>query len=119
MGGDAGASEVIVLRLYGQLADHGDSVVVPFLLPDAPVVAWWPGTPAGPARRRTRSARWRSAGSPTRRHADSPCARIELLGEAVTSPGDTDLAWSRITLWRGLLAAAFDQPPYEPVTAGP
>jgi glucose-6-phosphate dehydrogenase assembly protein OpcA len=32
-------------------------------------------------------------------------------------PGDTDLAWSRITLWRGLLAAAFDQPPYEPVTS--
>src|SRR5204863_2218841 len=45
VGGDAGASEVIVLRLYGQLAEHGDSVVVPFLLPDAPVVAWWPGTP--------------------------------------------------------------------------
>jgi glucose-6-phosphate dehydrogenase assembly protein OpcA len=33
-------------------------------------------------------------------------------------PGDTDLAWSRITLWRGLLAAAFDQPPYDPVTSG-
>jgi glucose-6-phosphate dehydrogenase assembly protein OpcA len=33
-------------------------------------------------------------------------------------PGDTDLAWSRITLWRGLLAAAFDQPPHDPVTAG-
>jgi glucose-6-phosphate dehydrogenase assembly protein OpcA len=30
-------------------------------------------------------------------------------------PGDTDLAWTRITLWRGLLAAALDQPPYEPV----
>jgi glucose-6-phosphate dehydrogenase assembly protein OpcA len=33
-------------------------------------------------------------------------------------PGDTDLAWSRVTLWRGLLTAALDQPPYEPVTAG-
>src|SRR5450755_518066 len=43
VGGDAGASEVIVLRLYGPLADHGDSVAVPFLLPDAPIVAWWPG----------------------------------------------------------------------------
>src|SRR3954451_7600109 len=43
VGGDAGASEVISLRLYGPLADHGDSVVVPFLLPDAPVVVWWPG----------------------------------------------------------------------------
>ena len=30
--------------------------------------------------------------------------------------GDTDLAWSRITYWRALLASALDQPPYEPVT---
>lgn len=42
MFGDAGASEVVVLRLYGPLADHADAVVVPFLLPDIPVVAWWP-----------------------------------------------------------------------------
>jgi glucose-6-phosphate dehydrogenase assembly protein OpcA len=31
-------------------------------------------------------------------------------------PGDSDLAWARVTLWRGLIAAALDQPPYEPVT---
>ena len=42
VGGDAGASEVVVLRLYGALADHGRSVVIPLLLPDSPVVAWWP-----------------------------------------------------------------------------
>ena len=60
VGGDAGASEVIVLRLYGPLADHGGSVVVPLLLPDAPVVAWWPGEPPERAVPRTRSAAWRS-----------------------------------------------------------
>jgi glucose-6-phosphate dehydrogenase assembly protein OpcA len=50
VGGDAGASEVLVLRLYGPLADHGDSVVIPLLLPDCPVVAWWPGqAPTVPA----------------------------------------------------------------------
>ncbi|MEP6562703.1 MAG: glucose-6-phosphate dehydrogenase assembly protein OpcA, partial [Nakamurella sp.] len=42
VGGDAGASEVVVLRLYGVLVDHGASVVVPLLLADAPVVVWWP-----------------------------------------------------------------------------
>jgi glucose-6-phosphate dehydrogenase assembly protein OpcA len=31
--------------------------------------------------------------------------------------GDTDLAWTRLTLWRGLLAAALDQPPFEKVTS--
>jgi len=32
-------------------------------------------------------------------------------------PGDSRLAWTRITLWRGLLAAALDHHP-QPVLAG-
>jgi len=113
VGGDAGASEVIVLRLYGQLADHGDSVLLPFLLPDAPIVAWWPGTaPANPsadpigrmAQRRVTDA----AATPR------PIKSLEQRTQFHV-PGDTDLAWSRTTLWRGLLAAALDQPPFEPV----
>ena len=45
VGGDAGASDVIVLRGYGPLAadEPGAGMVMPLLLPDAPVVAWWPG----------------------------------------------------------------------------
>ena len=42
IGGDAGASEVVVLRLYGSLAAHGRAVVTPLLLADSPIVAWWP-----------------------------------------------------------------------------
>jgi glucose-6-phosphate dehydrogenase assembly protein OpcA len=113
VGGDAGASEVIVLRLYGPLADHGDSVVVPFLLPDAPIVVWWPSeAPDVPAedpigrmaqRRITDASKSRQPGRALQQRA------------LRHSPGDTDLAWSRITLWRGLLAAALDEPPYEPV----
>jgi glucose-6-phosphate dehydrogenase assembly protein OpcA len=115
IGGDAGASEVIVLRLYGQLSDHGDSVVVPFLLPDAPVVAWWPGVPpenpaldpiGAMAQRRITDAA--ATAKPMKALEHSAQAHVQ---------GDTDLAWSRITLWRGLLAAAFDQPPHEPVSA--
>ncbi len=50
VGADAGAGEVVVLRLNGELADHASSVVLPFLLPDTPVVAWWPvDAPAVPA----------------------------------------------------------------------
>lgn len=114
VGGDAGASEVIVLRMYGPLADEGASVTVPLLLPDAPVVAWWPGEPPEvPAkdpigelaqRRITDSA---AARSPLRSLAQRRRSYVE---------GDTDLAWSRVTLWRGLLAAALDLPPFEPVT---
>src|SRR5690349_20634430 len=114
VGGDAGASEVIVLRLYGPLAEHGSSLIVPLLLPDAPVVVWWPGVaPDVPATDRIgRMATRRITDSA---QAKSPVRALTQLS-AATAPGDTDLAWSRITRWRALLAAALDQPPYEPVT---
>ncbi len=115
VGGDAGASEVIVLRLYGPLSEHGDSVVVPLLLPDAPVVAWWPCTPPDSS---SEDAIGHMA---QRRITDSTQARSplkSLLQRAARHvPGDTDLAWTRTTLWRALLAAALDEPPYEPVTS--
>ena len=49
VGGDAGASEVIVLRACGDAALDEESLVMGLLLPDAPVVTWWPGiAPAVP-----------------------------------------------------------------------
>lgn len=115
VGGDAGASEVVVLRLYGPLADHGRAVVTPLLLADSPIVVWWPdaapkdpaGDPVGAMAQRRITDAARTPGTPK--------AVLRRLGEAY-SPGDTDLAWSRVTLWRALLAAALDQPPFEPVT---
>ena len=114
LGGDAGASEIVVLRLYGTLANHGASVVVPLLLPDSPIVAWWPGEApddvstddiGGMAQRRiTDAAEHRNPQRVLKRRA------------ATYEPGDTDLSWTRVTRWRGLLAAALDQPPYEQVT---
>lgn len=115
VGGDAGASEVIVTRLYGALAGHGENVVVPLLLPDSPVVAWWPKDApldvAGSAIGQMAQRRITDAG-------EAHNVRAELKRRADTyQPGDTDLAWTRVTLWRGLLAAALDQPPYLPVVA--
>ncbi len=114
VGGDAGASEIVVMRLYGPLAGQGQSVVTPFLLPDSPVVAWWPRE--APADLRADPI----AAMATRRitdAAESPRPGVMLARLAETyRPGDTDLAWTRVTLWRGLLAAALDGPPYEPVT---
>ncbi len=116
LGGDAGASEVVVLRLYGKLANHGRAVVTPLLLADSPIVAWWPthgpsrpsADPVGAMaqRRVTDSAQSSSA----------PRSVLRRLAAGYVD-GDTDLAWSRITLWRGLLAAALDQPPYDQVTS--
>ena len=113
VGGDAGASEVVVLRLYGALASHGDSVLVPLLLPDSPVVAWWPkGAPLNVAESAVGQMAQRRITDAA--EASDPQAEMKRRADNY-QPGDTDLAWTRITLWRGLLAAALDQPPYEPV----
>ncbi|WP_329458426.1 glucose-6-phosphate dehydrogenase assembly protein OpcA [Streptomyces sp. NBC_01497] len=107
VGEDAGIGETVILRLYGEVIDHAQSVVLPLLLPDAPVVAWWPvNSPPSPAKDPLGAlAQRRVTDSYT---AQSP---VEELKEraAVYTPGDTDLAWSRITPWRSMLAAALDQ----------
>jgi len=114
VGGDAGASEVIVLRLYGPLAEHGNSLIVPLLLPDAPIVVWWSG-PAPDVPSQDKIGRMAARRITDAAQAKSPVRELIKLS-TVTAPGDTDLAWSRITRWRALLAAALDQPPFESVT---
>lgn len=116
LGGDAGASEIVVLRLYGQLAAHGPSVVVPLLLPDSPIVAWWPGEAPDDVARDPIGA---MAGRRITDAAQHRNPRLMLRKRATTyAPGDSDLAWTRVTNWRGLLAAALDQPPFEQITGG-
>lgn len=116
IGGDAGASEVVVLRLYGPLASHGQSVVMPLLLADSPIVAWWPvQAPKNPAADLIGAMAQRRI-TDSSRTSGAPRTILRRLADAY-APGDTDLAWSRVTIWRGLLAAALDQPPFERVTA--
>ncbi len=115
VGGDAGASEVVVLRLYGPLVDHGASVVVPLLLADAPVVAWWPGdAPDVPAEDPIGQLAQRRITDALA--AKRPVAQLAKRRDSYR-PGDTDLAWTRLTRWRGLLASTLDQPPHDKVTA--
>jgi len=45
IGGRLGPGEAVVMRMYGRLALHAESVVLPLLAPDAPVVTWWYGDP--------------------------------------------------------------------------
>jgi glucose-6-phosphate dehydrogenase assembly protein OpcA len=115
VGSDSGAGEVVVLRLSGPLAGHNSSVVVPFLLPDIPVVAWWPDVaPAVPAQDPLGQLAIRRITDATNGADPLACIKSRLPGY---TPGDTDLAWSRITYWRALLASAIDQPPHEPITS--
>ncbi|WP_030182304.1 glucose-6-phosphate dehydrogenase assembly protein OpcA [Streptomyces sp. NRRL S-813] len=107
VGADAGTGETVVLRLYGEVCDHAQSVVLPLLLPDAPVVVWWPvNGPLDPANDPLGALAQRRV---TDTYAcEDPLRELAARAEAY-SPGDTDLAWTRITPWRSMLAAALDQ----------
>jgi glucose-6-phosphate dehydrogenase assembly protein OpcA len=107
VGSDSGTGETVLLRLHGELAAHAESVVLPLLLPDAPVVVWWPeDAPENPAEHplgRLAQRRITDASA-----AEDPVAALEVRA-ASYAPGDTDLAWTRVTPWRSMLAAALDQ----------
>jgi glucose-6-phosphate dehydrogenase assembly protein OpcA len=100
--------QTVLLRIQGELNEHVDSVITPLLVPDTPVVIWWPGrAPEAPAadplgvlgqRRITDAAA-----------DEEPRERLLYLA-AGYRPGDTDLAWARTTNWRSLLAATLDRP---------
>lgn len=106
IGGQLGPCEAVVLRMYGRLALHAESVVLPLLAPDAPVVTWWHTAPPDVI-----------AHDPLGVLADRRITDCSLAGDPVAAlvqrgvdyaTGDTDLAWTRITPWRAQLAAAFD-----------
>lgn len=108
-----GAGEVVVLRLSGPLSGHYASVVIPFLLPDIPVVVWWPGVaPAVPAQDPLGKLAIRRITDAT--NAEDPLSAIKSRLPGYTA-GDTDLAWARITYWRALLTSAVDQKPHEEI----
>ena len=106
--GEGAPGQTVLLRMYGPMGRHADSVVMPLLVPDTPVVTWWPrrgpsapsGDPLGMlAQRRVTDA----AAAP------EPAEALAALA-AGYRPGDTDLSWTRATTWRSVLAATLDQP---------
>jgi glucose-6-phosphate dehydrogenase assembly protein OpcA len=114
--GSGWTGETALIRLTGEVTRHPESVVLPLLLPDSPVVVWWPTkAPADPAadplgRLAKRRITDCAAASPGR-------SRAMLHQCRAYAPGNTDLAWTRITPWRALLAAALDQNPGKVLSA--
>lgn len=115
IGGRLGPGEAVVMRMYGRLALHAESVVLPLLAPDAPVVTWWNGEPPH-----------RIATDPLGVFADRRVTDCSLAPDPLAAlheravdyaPGDSDLGWTRTTLWRALCASAFDSA-VGPVRAG-
>jgi glucose-6-phosphate dehydrogenase assembly protein OpcA len=106
--GQGWTGETAVIRLRGEVVKHPESVVLPLLLPDSPVAIWWAGNapmdPAGDPLGALAQRRITDAAAMTRgkqRAMQTLCAAY--------APGNTDLAWTRLTPWRALLAASLDQ----------
>ncbi|MSS46560.1 glucose-6-phosphate dehydrogenase assembly protein OpcA [Cutibacterium sp. WCA-380-WT-3A] len=107
--GEGTPGDVIVLRFSGAMANHPASVILPLLLPDSPVIAWWPYS--GPADLATDPIGALADRRITDSAADNdPCKALVRRATHLTE-GDSDLCWARTTGWRALAAAALDQHP--------
>lgn len=106
VGGRLGPCEAVIMQMHGRLALHAESVIMPLLAPDVPVVTYWHGPPP-------ESLAFDPLGVVAERRI-TDVAQTADPAQALTlrakdyAPGDTDLAWTRLTPWRSLIAGAFD-----------
>ena len=112
-GSDAGAGEIIVLRPRGGLVRHADTLVIPLLVPDAPVVHGG------------RTSARESVEGPARLHGQQPHHRRDALLEPAAHDGRS--APQPLRQGRGhvvdtpdrmacMIASMLDQPPHLPVS---
>lgn len=114
------STEVIAIELGGDIDQHAESVLLPLLLPELPVVIWWP--------KRCPDQPWDCdfRGLSSRLIVDSMALpdsldRVHRLA-ANHHPGITDLSWTRLTKWRAMLLASLDHtrsPVTSAAVAGP
>lgn len=105
--------EEVRLSLGGRRCEHADSLVIPLLLADLPVVVWYPS--ALPARDDPLlasadavlvDARWAGEDEEA-----APVALPALVELGLRHPL-VDLSWKRLTPWRELLADLFEAEPF-------
>ncbi|MCW2582819.1 MAG: opcA [Klenkia sp.] len=106
IGGRLGPGEAVVMRMYGRLGLHAESVVLPLLAADAPVVTWWHADPPD-------EIETDALGVVANRRVTDSAMAADGLGALRDrardfAPGDTDLAWTRSTPWRANLASTLD-----------
>lgn len=109
VGRDAGAGEIIIVTTGPESLAQLDTLVTPLLLPDAPIVTWWPTNPPS-------SPINDILGGMSQRRITDAAAQdnaLDVMQRLRTgyAKGDSDLSWARITRWRGLLASAYEVPP--------
>ena len=93
------------LWVRGEAADHLDSIVEPFTLPDLPVVVWYPASL--PPVSEPLLAKATSVLVDTK-EAQDVAGLIALAGRRAI----VDLSWMRLRPWREMVAALFDPPDF-------
>lgn len=114
VGRGAGASDIVVLHGRGDVGGP-ETLIAPLLLPDSPIVVWWPTEPPkAPSQDPLgRLAHRRITDS---RGTQNPIERLKELAQQHV-PGDSDLSWSGVTIWRSLVVLAAGEPPVTPITS--
>ncbi len=100
--------ETAIIRLEGEVVKHADSVVLPLLLPDSPVAIWWPHDPPDDPAADPLGALAKRRITDSAEVTKGKTAALAVQCASYVA-GNTDLAWTRITPWRALLAASLDQ----------
>ncbi len=109
--------EQITIVGTGQAADGLWSMVLPLLVPDLPVVLWWPGDPCIHEALFDRLLETADRLIVDSRAFIDPGATFTRLAQLVGTGHKvafSDLSWSRLNTWRLNMAEFFDQPEFLP-----
>jgi glucose-6-phosphate dehydrogenase assembly protein OpcA len=114
--------EQITIEARGAAVDRVAGTLLPLLVPDVPVMLWWPrGEPVGDPRflRFADIVNRVIVDSATFAKPEAGLARMAALLDHDGSPSGagttiSDLSWSRLTPWRELAAQFFDAPALVP-----
>lgn len=111
--------EQVLAHIHGDFDERVASVVIPLLVPDLPVFAWWTGTP------RSETPHFNDlVDLADRLIVDSsdfarPDRTLPEIAHLVRHRSAvTDLNWARLTAWRELVAQFFDVPVWRPFLDG-
>jgi glucose-6-phosphate dehydrogenase assembly protein OpcA len=121
-GGESGGSEQIVLEAAGDGVRQVPGTVIPLLIPDVPVVLWWPGDglfnhPIFPSL--MDASDQLVIDSSAYPESLTVLSRLHSLAtEEYPGVSMRDLVWARLTPWRELTAQFFDAPTTRPYLDG-
>ena len=106
-------TERVILHAHGEPARHLASLATPLLIPDLPVILWWPGRPEfdNPLFDDLCELSDRLVVDTDEGFDDADLTRLlEVARRKKARAGIGDLNWARLIAWRHVAAQFFDMP---------